>query len=410
MKRFTTARRSFAAALLTALAGLPREALADGEPTSTRSVPQAKPYMLYLGSDLSLLYKGAFYPIVDVKNAAFVIHAEGQFVSIPMRANTAQLKFAQSMKLATSAATIDKLEYERAYTPGNDPALKFRQMQEVQDATSSQATITRGNTTDLTHRLDIVSPGSSTAGPNTESGAMVAKSNGIAAAAESLQDMIQSQDNSSDALGGAMGDDLFDAINASFSVSSAVPLRNPFIVAIVRYHDPRSKQGISRNWIYSIALDPVEMRPKKYDIKGSGFPQGYVIENFQLHLYNGGQEIATNTAPKHMALSRDSAFAYMTFEYLSAHKGATLAASPSKGDLPGEIRARLSDVELNRLYYVRVKKDGVADGVFLDEACGQRANEPAVEAVVKVIHFNPALDKGAAVEGVAMLKLGQVLI
>src|ERR1035438_3233767 len=68
-----------------------------------------------------------------------------------------------------------------------------------------------------------------------------------------------------------------------------------------------------------------------------GFPPAFELQGFDVHLYNRGEEVATNVSPKRVELTRDEAFEYIKMEYISAHKGDTLAAVPVMGKLPADL-------------------------------------------------------------------------
>jgi hypothetical protein len=61
-------------------------------------------------------------------------------------------------------------------------------------------------------------------------------------------------------------------------------------------------------------------------------------------------------------------------------------------------------------YFVRVTKNGLASGSFVDAACTRKVDDPYLDSVIKAIRFKPALDKGEPVEGVASVRLGELPI
>jgi hypothetical protein len=73
------------------------------------------------------------------------------------------------------------------------------------------------------------------------------------------------------------------------------------------------------------------------------------------------------------------------------------------GKLPADLRSRLTSAQFAHTFFVKVSKDGLPGEVFLDEACAQKADDSYLLSVIRDIRFNPALDKGRAVDGVARL-------
>jgi hypothetical protein len=182
-------------------------------------------------------------------------------------------------------------------------------------------------------------------------------------------------------------------------------LNDPYFLLVARFREPKAPASSARNWIYAKSLEPLSSTPVRFKLLKGGFPRGYILEDFDVHLYNRGDEVATNVSPKRVPLTRDEAFEYVKIQYLGSHKAATLPPTPAMGKLPPDLHSRLSGGQFSREYYVKVSKEGLAQGAFMDEACSQKIEDGYLENVVKSIRFRPALDKGKPTEGVARLKL-----
>lgn len=141
-----------------------------------------------------------------------------------------------------------------------------------------------------------------------------------------------------------------------------------------------------------------------------GFPGGFVMDDFKVHLFDRGQELATNVSENRVELTFSDAFRYLLFDYKGTHRNASLPAAPIMGRLPEGWRARLTPDQLSQPYFVRVSKDGMPLGAYADEACSQPVTDPFLQSVVKEIRFTPTLVKGKAVEGTAKLRLGDIRI
>ena len=151
-------------------------------------------------------------------------------------------------------------------------------------------------------------------------------------------------------------------MEVTFEVSAEQPLASPYVVILAQYHELNAPPGTSRNWIYAKALEPIDSKPRKVRILQGGFPRGFELEKFQVHLYNRGQELATNVADKRVPLTRDEAFQYMLIDYVSSHKGASLPATPAMVKLPADFRTRLAGGQLAQIFFVKVSKDGLPGG------------------------------------------------
>jgi hypothetical protein len=205
-------------------------------------------------------------------------------------------------------------------------------------------------------------------------------------------------------------EDRYDAMDVSFEVSAERPLDHPYVVLIARYRDAKASAGAYRNWICAEALERIGSKPAKVRMLRGGLPVGFEMKDLQVHLYNGGQEVATNLSSKRVPLSRDDAFEYVKMDYLSSHPTATLPAVPAMGKLPADLPTRLAQGQFSEALYVKVSKDGQAADVYADEACSRRVDDPYLAAVLKDLRFEPALQNGKPVDGVAKLKLGQLVM
>jgi hypothetical protein len=406
-----TTRRAVRGIAAVLLAGL----LAGAFAAAPGGAGEAKPYTLFLGTDLSVERDNRFHRVRDVKGGSFVIEVDKTVVRVPMQGGGVNLKFEQSLKLTEASASIANLKFDRAYTPANDPGRKFQQNQEFQDEAANDAMAAQGHMAGVSQGLER-SVGIPAIQLNGQGG-MVGEANHMMDAASQGIGVANARQGASGVgstgamdFQNAVAEGQFDAMEVSFEASAEKALANPYLVVITRYKERNGKPGMSRNWIYAVPLDPISGKPVKVHFLQGGLPPGFEIEGFQVHLYDGGEEIATNVAPKHMALSRDQAFQYMTLEYVLGHKGETLQAAPASATLPADLRARVSDSQLNETIYVRVSKDGSAGQAFMDPLCSRRASDADIDSAVKCIRFTPALDRGKAVDGVCAFKLGQVLM
>jgi len=162
--------------------------------------------------------------------------------------------------------------------------------------------------------------------------------------------------------------------------------------------------------VYARALDTIDSHPTKVHFVQGGFPFNFELVGFQLHIYDRGEEVATNVSSKRVELTREEAFEYVKSEYIGAHKGETLPAVPVMGKLPADLPGLLAAGKYGETIYVRVSKDGLGDEPFLDTACTRRIEDPYLQSVIRGIRFKPALEQGKPVDGVAALNLGKMVI
>lgn len=391
-----------------------RTTAADVPPPPDRPLADVEPktHALFMGTDISIQYNNKLYQLQDVVDTSFIISVDGKKTSIPMRGEPHNLKLEQSLKLTNVSASLTSLTGERTYTPGNDPRM-LRQIE------ASHAANAIGDNASLAEGKYIVAQNKfgTAINPNSARGAEISAANLDAAAAEASKtalaatQMADAQFNTDFTNSGlaqlrAESDrarELYDGIEVNFTVSSPTELKSPYVVLVVHYHTNGNKTAGSRNLIYARSLDPIGNKPEKIHILQGGFPHGYELDGYQVHLYNLGQEVATDVVPKRVSLTREEAFEYVKADYLGMHKGATLPAAPAMGKLGLETKAQLTAAQLGGTYFVKVTRDGKPTEAFLDEACSEPVDS-VVETVVNNVRFFPALEKGKRVDGVARLR------
>jgi hypothetical protein len=378
-----------------------------------------KPYTLFMGADFSVGQNSESYPVWDVSGNSWVIKVKGREVLVSAKGGPVDLKTSPGLKLTEISASITNLKAERYYTPGNDPYEKFTRQTnqaasdnfEAQSVTNNaNALATEGAVVAQRQAGGSVMPG--TGNPNAngfgpQTGVQKALDVGAAAVANAN---VAAGASPGMAVGAdaAFDTERYDAMDVRFEVSADKPLDHPYVVLVGRYSTSGGATGAVRNWISAEALGRIDSKATKVHILTGGLPIGFEMKELQVHLYNDGQEVATNISSKRVALTRDEAFEYVKMDYVSSHKGATLPAAPALGHLPADLPSRLAGGQFSQPYYVKVSKDGLATEAYIDEACSRPVEDPYIEAMLKDFRFNPALDNGKPVEGIAKLTLGQL--
>ena len=143
-------------------------------------------------------------------------------------------------------------------------------------------------------------------------------------------------------------------------------------MTVTKFHPSGGGAGVVQNLVYARSLNPIGPQKTSIHLLEGGFPQGFEVVDFQLHLYNQGEEVATSVSPKRVPLTRDEAFEYVLMEYVGAHRGDTLDAVPLMGKLPADLPSRLAEGKYSATLYVKVSKDGLASEAFQDASCSKR--------------------------------------
>lgn len=386
---------------------------APGDPSAAPA-----PYTLFMGADISVGVKSVPYPVWDVSGSSWVVKVGGQPVIVSTKDGPVDLKLTPGLKLTEVSAQLANLKSEPSYTPGNDPYTKFtRSTNEAasQFAQSQYAANAANGQLDAASVLEEhVNTGSSGTG---QAGTIASASSLPALAAASMANANNQVNASTAAMGASPGlavgagtnpdTEQFDALDISFEISAPRALEHPYVVAVSRYHERGAPEGTVRNWIYAQALERVDSKTRTIRFLAGGFKPGFQLKSFEVHLYNDGNEVATNLSSKRVPLSREDAFEYVKMEYVGSHKGATLPAAPAMGELPADLPSRIALGQMNHAFYVKVSKDGVGGPAFLDETCSQKA-DPYVDSVVAKLLFKPALKDGKPVDGIAVVDLGHL--
>jgi hypothetical protein len=369
-----------------------------------------KTHTLFMGADISVERNKVLYRVQDVSGESWVIAVRGAPVTVSAKDGPISLKIERSLKLTENSATVGNLKGEPSYTPARDPGTQYARQAAASENLYIGSAVQMNNAV-IQNAQEMAVVGSYHPNPSNPNpvgdAAMAALSQD---ATQTLAAATNGPGSSADLSAGQSGPGGFDAMEFKFDVSSARPFNNPYIVIISQFHDPLGRPGTVRNLVYAQALDPIGPEARRIHVFEGGFPPGFELKNYQLHLYNHAEEIATNVAPKRVALTREEAFEYVKMEYVGAHKGATLPPVPAMGVLPSDLPSRLAGGQFSGTLYVKVSKDGLAGESYLDEACSQKVEDPYLESVVRDIRFKPALENGKPVDGIAPVKLSQLMM
>ena len=386
----------------------------------------AKTHTLFMGADISVGKGKDLYPVKDVVGSSWIVDVHGSDQSISTKEGPLNIRVLPSLKLTEASATVANMKSERGYTFENDPTTRqTRALAHAADLNAGyQASLsqTQAGVVQAQNAATSVRNAAGVSGDAFNAAHAPGSAAGYAFATGhqnpsdvTTPGMVQAINQAASSAGsdleraaGSSGG--FDAMDVTFDVSSERPLRNPYLVTVTRFHPNGTSPGVVQNMVYSKALDPIGAQPAHVHLVEGGFPEGFGVVDFQVHLYDRGQEIATSVSPKRVPLTRDEAFEYVKMDYEGAHKTDTLPAVAVMGRLPPDLPARLAQGKYGGTLYARVSKDGLAGDVFLDAACTKRVADPYLESVVRGIRFKPALEKGKPVDSVAPISLSSLRI
>ena len=407
----------------------------------------AKTHTLFMGAEIAINLDRDLYPVKDVLGSNWVIDIHGQQKEISSKQAPVNLKITPTLKLTEVSATIVGFKRVQAYSFANDPSVRLtrgltqaavtnsmligvandaRNLAETasNSALGGAAVLASGDkqfgaaailltaetSPAMMHPPPVV-PGSRTPPSNPLVDPALGDGQQLAInQANQASAVAQSNTANSDEATGRVSTPGLDALDVEFDIRSAKLLQDPYVVTMAKFRAPGAKKGMVQNMVFAKSLHPIDEHLSHIHFIEEGFPFDYELIEFQLHVYNRGQEIATNVASDRVELTREEAFEYVKMEYTSAHLKDTLPATPAMAKLPADLPARLAQGKYRESFYVKVSKDGLASEAFSDPACTRRIDDPYLESVVGRIRFKPALNNGKPVDGVASLDLGKLPI
>ncbi len=419
----------------------------------------AKTHTLFMGADIAINLDADMYRVKDVWGSNWVIDVNGRQREISAKQAPLNLKITPNLKLTENSATIVGFRRIQAYSYANDPSVLLTKglsqsasmssdlmavastAQNVQDTASSHslggAALLAGswdqfsaNAMMTTAQYAYSNSHPTTVGPDglpnpsnvaptattNSTGFTVLEGQGEQIFANAQQNLIVGraqqeavaaavQTKNGNEPAGKIASSGLDAMDVEFDIRSAKPLQNPYVVTMCRFRTANSKPGMVQNMVYAKSLHPIDEHLSHVHFVEEGFPFDYELIDFQLHIYNRGEEIATNVAADRVELTRDEAYEYIRSEYIGAHRNDTLPAAPVMAKLPSDLPGKLAQGKYEAAFYVKVSKDGLADEAYYDAACTKRINDEYLDSVVKRVRFKPALNSGKPVAGIAEIKL-----
>lgn len=362
------------------------------------ATPEPKDHTLFMGLNLMVQQGQDYYKVLDLTENSAVIKVDGQLKHVPFsKINGYRLK--KEPKIGELPAAITHLVGDRAYTPANDPHnIWNRRATELVGYADDQVDIDSAKTVLDSDRAGgyafsgtgpHATPIPNTGTNNTANADTAALSQGIANRPSEMDDpTIYAQRMQEE-----LDKKLFDAMQVDFEVSSDRTLQDPYVVIVTEFRENEKAKETSR-WIYIKPLDSINSRPTKVHILQGGFPKGFALGKFEVHLYDGGREVPTSVSENKMAITQGEVYMYTGFQYLLDHKGQSLPVTPIPESAPSYLRTEFSTSELNQSFEVKVSSQGRI--VSLKSNSG--TVPPNMQAMWQRLRFYPALDNGKPVE------------
>ncbi len=366
-----------------------------------------KPFSLFMGADIAVQLDGKACPVCSVSGSSWIVERNGKLEPIPTKTGLLNLRITPALKLTESMTALADVHSEPGYTAAADPVARLtRAMNEAAAVDIGHTTAQNQAQAAYDRQQQVLqSIGTSVNMHPAIAGTPLQTPTNVVppSAAAELASVSAAPDKDPEMMDhGATG---MDAVNVSFVASSPRPIPSPYVVTVARFHEKGAKLGMVRSLVYARQLGSIDRNSQRVAFTEGGFPPGFELTEFQIHLYSGKDEVATSVSANRVALSRDDAFEYVKMEYIAAHSKDTVAAEPAMGHFPSDFRQRLQEGKYHDTYYAKVSPDGLAGQVYLDQACARPANDAYLASVVAHLRFKPALRDGKATDGVAALRL-----
>ncbi len=383
--------------------------------------PQANPpitHILFVGAELAAEKDRTYYPVVGVTAASIMIQPDGRQVKLPL-AQTSKLRVTETLKLSEAKVELDDFKAERAYSAGADPTAQLAKRAALsagESAAADLAAAAERSSTLAVGEAGVLVANATRPEQRAEAQAMLNRAQAVQAGAQDNLDRALAAQTSqvydvSSQSARLNGSEDFDAIRIAFTVTAETDLAQPYYGIIARIRTPDARPDQTRPWVYLQPLSAmVAGETRKVVVHQSGFSPGYELGACEVHIYDGGQEVATNLSRRRVALTAQEALEYRVIEYIGANKGRTLTASLATRAISTDAWASVPKAQLAETHYVRVARDGRVTAAFSDADGKKPLRDPALVAVLKTLQFNPALEAGKPVESIAPVILGHLAV
>lgn len=367
---------------------------------------EPKRHVLFMGTDLEVQRGDESLRVQAVSGSAFLVKkAEDAVVPLPMR--SAHVKIERRLKLGGTPVRIEKLRGDRTYTPANDPRLQMERRSGAAGGAMAAADLAQAQVVELESAVQQAKSNPSGGGD------YAAQLERMLMHAQDLQ-RVASQHASSDItnlgsqqqqLHSALGDGNFDAMEVEFEISAEQPVADAYVVIVSRYRARDMRPGTGRDWVSAKAIGEIGPKPRYLRIREGGFPRGFILEDFEVHVYRQGEELPSNVSPHRVDLTTDEAMQYVLIEHLTANKGRTVPAEPALGSLPPDFAARMAAGQHRGPLFVEVDESGRPGRVFHDEAAHREVADAHLVEVLNALRFKPALVDGRPAASIYRVQL-----
>lgn len=343
-------------------------------------------YHLFVGVDLVMNHEEELVDVRKIENKKVSLDNPAREV-VSLRGSDG-LQWRLATKVSATEAKIDGFKPKRVMSPAKNPALK--QMRDKQALRAYIDTQREAQDTALLNSMRIESPDASVILAGSVEGSGNPDVDGASADSVAAIDEMTAMGKSFDrATDFHHGDEGFDAVQLLFEISSATPIADAYVVAIMRI----THEGNTHDTSFYRHVGRVDESPRKVRFLQAGLPPGYEIEDARVHLYWQGEEIPTNMSEKNYALTPAEAKMYLQTNHLGEHRFDSVPASPAWSVVPPALLAAKGPAA----YDLPVMVELDAEGQLVAIQSGDVMVPENVRSVVEQMTFLPAVEKGKGV-------------
>jgi hypothetical protein len=325
------------------------------EPFTVEESKSTKTHTLFMGADIAINLDKDLFKVEDVNGSNWIVDIDGRKREISAKKAPMNIKITPGLKITEASATIAGFKRLPTYSYANDPSVRLTKgltdsarmgadLRAIADGQQHMLDTVMANnrggqfagtwdqfsdnamkttamyTYSNTHYSAAVagsrgpppdSPNAPTTSMNTEGATGDAVRDLNTGLSEGTANIASTSAQSAGQISGKIATQGMDAMDIEFDVRSAKMLHNPYVVTMTRFRTPGMKSGVVQNLIYAHSLHPIDEHSSHVHFLEEGFPFNYELVDFQLHLYDHGEEIATNIASDRIELTRDEAFEYL---------------------------------------------------------------------------------------------------
>lgn len=217
-----------------------------------------------------------------------------------------------------------------------------------------------------------------------------------------IEDAVSLQDSIADAgfLGSATDnaeDQPMNAIAISFEISTDQTIADAYVFGTVVIRAGEEFRDV----IFHEHLGEISNSPRKVSILKTDLPLDFEIKQSTIHVFNHGEEFATNHSEKRYDLTVDEAEEFVRIDHSGSHRRESTQAKPCWSLAPSALHAATRSKDFDYLVSVKVSDSGALESI----ESNQQILPDHVRDIVKQIVFLPALENGQPVSSTLSFNL-----